>query len=100
MITLLKHAHSQVNTNGQGNQKLTSWTQSRIPLHFYKLGLKKEASDDVASEALKFLIHFVGDMHQPLHLTGRDRGGNSISVLFDRRHTSKSIHDCCPAPLI
>ncbi|CAA7267233.1 unnamed protein product [Cyclocybe aegerita] len=47
-----------------------------------------ESSDDVASEALKFLIHFVGDMHQPLHLTGRDRGGNSVKVLFDRRHTN------------
>jgi len=47
-----------------------------------------DASDAVATEAVKFLIHFVGDMHQPLHLTGRDRGGNSISVLFDRRHTN------------
>ena len=48
----------------------------------------EDVDDSVASEALKFLIHFVGDMHQPLHLTGRDRGGNSIPVLFDRRHTS------------
>jgi S1/P1 Nuclease len=29
-----------------------------------------------AGEATKFLIHFVGDLHQPLHLTDRDRGGN------------------------
>ncbi|KAF8267980.1 S1/P1 nuclease-domain-containing protein [Lactarius quietus] len=41
-----------------------------------------------AQEALKFLIHFVGDMHQPLHLTGRDRGGNGIKVTFGRRHTN------------
>ncbi|KDR72510.1 hypothetical protein GALMADRAFT_101616 [Galerina marginata CBS 339.88] len=47
-----------------------------------------DASDAVASEALKFLIHFVGDMHQPLHLTGRDRGGNSVKVVFGRRHTN------------
>jgi hypothetical protein len=25
---------------------------------------------------LRFLTHFVGDMHQPLHLCGRDKGGN------------------------
>lgn len=25
---------------------------------------------------LRFLTHFVGDMHQPLHLSGRDKGGN------------------------
>ena len=34
-------------------------------------------------EALMFLVHFVGDLHQPLH-AGRaeDRGGNSIDVTF------------------
>ncbi|KAK0240851.1 phospholipase C/P1 nuclease domain-containing protein [Armillaria nabsnona] len=44
--------------------------------------------DDVANEALKFLVHFVGDMHMPLHLTGRDRGGNSVKVKFDGRQTN------------
>lgn len=30
-------------------------------------------------EALKFIIHFIGDVHQPLHGGfGSDRGGNSI----------------------
>ena len=53
-----------------------------------------DVNDDVASEALKFLIHFVGDMHQPLHLTGRARGGNSIGVVFGRRHTSEPFRDC------
>jgi hypothetical protein len=41
-----------------------------------------------AQEALKFLIHFMGDMHQPLHLTGRDRGANGVKVVFGKRHTS------------
>ncbi|KAF8831603.1 hypothetical protein HHX47_DHR1000556 [Lentinula edodes] len=45
-------------------------------------------SDDTAEEALKFLIHFVGDLHMPLHLTGRDRGGNSVKVRFDGRQTN------------
>jgi S1/P1 Nuclease len=40
-------------------------------------------------EAFKFLVHFVGDMHQPLHLTGRARGGNSIKVHFGRKLSSK-----------
>ncbi|KAH9959449.1 phospholipase C/P1 nuclease domain-containing protein [Russula dissimulans] len=43
---------------------------------------------ELAQEALKFLIHFVGDMHQPLHLSGRDRGGNSDKVHWDRRVTN------------
>ncbi|KAF8801068.1 phospholipase C/P1 nuclease [Phlegmacium glaucopus] len=50
--------------------------------------VKHDASDATADEALKFLVHFVGDLHQPLHLTGRDRGGNSVKVLWDRRHTN------------
>ncbi|KAJ8489441.1 hypothetical protein ONZ45_g13589 [Pleurotus djamor] len=41
-----------------------------------------------ANEALKFLVHFLGDMHMPLHLTGRDRGGNSVKVAFDGRQTN------------
>ncbi|KAH9166499.1 phospholipase C/P1 nuclease [Lactarius sanguifluus] len=45
-------------------------------------------ADERASEALKFLIHFVGDMHQPLHLTGRDRGANGVKVSFNGRNTS------------
>jgi hypothetical protein len=42
------------------------------------------------AEALKFLVHFVGDMHQPLHsierkdpVTGHgDAGGNGVHVTF------------------
>jgi hypothetical protein len=52
------------------------------------LGANAGGTTGLAVEALKFLIHFAGDMHQPLHLTGRDRGGNSDKVTFDGRTTS------------
>lgn len=32
--------------------------------------------------ALKFLVHFIGDIHQPFHAVGDDRGGNGVSVQF------------------
>ncbi|KAF8624988.1 hypothetical protein AX15_005620 [Amanita polypyramis BW_CC] len=52
-------------------------------------GITVTAKDtEVANEALKFLIHFMGDMHQPLHLAGRDRGGNGDKVVFDGRQTN------------
>ncbi len=37
-------------------------------------------------DALRFLVHFIVDLHQPLHV-GRagDRGGNRIDVRLDRR---------------
>lgn len=53
------------------------------------------------SEALKFVNHFVGDLHQPLH-AGRphDRGGNEVHVSFfgdagsaDRRMNLHGIWD-------
>ena len=30
--------------------------------------------------ALKFIVHFIGDLHQPLHATGVAAGGNTIKV--------------------
>lgn len=42
-----------------------------------------QASRQLKQEALKFLVHFVGDVHQPLHVGRRaDRGGNSIEVFW------------------
>jgi hypothetical protein len=37
-------------------------------------------------DALKFLVHFVGDVHQPLHASPRnDKGGNDFQVNLDGR---------------
>ncbi len=41
------------------------------------------------SEALKFVIHLVGDMHAPLHVGDRgDRGGNDLMVTWQGRRTN------------
>lgn len=32
------------------------------------------------AEALSFLVHLMGDLHQPLHVGGTDQGGNLVSV--------------------
>jgi S1/P1 Nuclease len=44
------------------------------------------ASPQARAEALRYIIHFVGDLHQPLHTTTNDdRGGNCVPVrFFDR----------------
>lgn len=41
------------------------------------------ASDAARTEALRFLVHFIADIHQPLHV-GRadDRGGNRVTIRF------------------
>lgn len=38
--------------------------------------------------SLKFLVHFLGDIHQPLHTEDLLRGGNGIEVAFDGHHTN------------
>jgi hypothetical protein len=51
------------------------------------------------AEALMFLIHFVGDLHQPLHAADNaDRGGNCVAVaIFDKKpETSGSTQSYRP----
>jgi hypothetical protein len=48
---------------------------------FAKVLADRNASHDERVEALKFLVHFVGDVHQPLHAIAEARGGNDVHVL-------------------
>lgn len=42
--------------------------------------------DAVRAQALKFLVHLVGDAHQPLHAGyARDKGGNTVQLQVDGR---------------
>ena len=41
-----------------------------------------EATGERQALALKFLIHFVADLHQPFHAVSEARGGNQIRVTF------------------
>ncbi|MGA2511269.1 MAG: S1/P1 nuclease [Candidatus Acidiferrales bacterium] len=42
-----------------------------------------KAAPQARADALRFLIHFVGDIHQPLHsTTNNDLGGNCVPVAF------------------
>ncbi|MDE1981816.1 MAG: S1/P1 Nuclease [Betaproteobacteria bacterium] len=46
-----------------------------------------------AQRALKFLIHFVGDLHQPLHaIDDHDRGGNQKRVTLAGAHAGTLHH--------
>lgn len=39
-------------------------------------------------QSLRFMLHFFGDAHQPLHAEALARGGNDIPVAFDGVHTN------------
>jgi hypothetical protein len=54
---------------------------------------------DQKAEALKFIVHFVGDAHQPFHVSRKeDKGGNTIQVQFDGKGTN--LHSLWDSGLI
>ena len=54
-----------------------------------------QATRPAKQEALRFVVHFVGDVHQPLHVGRRaDRGGNTVEVtLFGEATNLHSVWD-------
>lgn len=65
--------------------------------------LKTSADKNAQAQALRFIIHFVGDIHQPLHCATRvtsanptgDRGGNLVSIKIpgtDGRLKTTNLH--------
>ena len=56
---------------------------------FSKVLKNKSASKIEKQNALKFLVHLIGDIHQPLHVgNGKDRGGNSVKVKWFNEPTN------------
>jgi hypothetical protein len=57
-------------------------------------------NDDEKRNALKFITHFVGDLHQPLHTVKEFTGGNDFKVTINfcglNDHISSS-HPCSPS---
>lgn len=49
------------------------------------------------SDALKYIVHFFGDITQPLHCSSYERGGNQIEVRCQNRrrnfHSVSSLFD-------
>jgi len=49
----------------------------------------RRLDDGARREALRFLIHFAADVHQPLHAEDNDdRGGNQIRVMIGRKRAT------------
>jgi hypothetical protein len=43
--------------------------------------------------AFKFLLHFVGDIHQPLHAAdNHDRGANSVQIIYGNHTVAENLH--------
>src|SRR5262245_2559055 len=60
---------------------------------FTKILGDRSAPIDTRREALKYLVHFVGDLHQPLHTVKDFLGGNQFEVRFFVDPRKKTIED-------
>ena len=60
--------------------------------------LKDKKADPLKrAEAVRYIIHFVGDLHQPLHaITNADQGGNCVPVNYFRRRARMHGHSFAP----
>lgn len=62
---------------------LTEPTDVRDAISFCKEKLESGISDSEKLTWLKFLVHFVGDLHQPMHVGNpEDRGGNLTKITY------------------
>lgn len=64
-----------------------------------QLAILKDKNADGAkqAEALRYIIHFAGDLHQPLHtITNADEGGNCVPVKYLRRSPHEHNHSYSP----
>ena len=64
--------------------------------HDFAVLASPDATDEEKLAALKFLGHWVGDIHQPLHAASQDdRGGNHIRTLGSSCESLHTLWDSC-----
>jgi hypothetical protein len=64
------------------NSAADKWRDCAVDRIVYNAARLADSTLDRADRAvaLKFLVHLVGDLHQPFHALGVERGGNGIAV--------------------
>jgi len=62
--------------------------------HFANIVADSSKTDDQRQLALAYLLHFVGDIHQPMHCVDRDgdRGGNARLVFYRDWPRATNLH--------
>ncbi|HEY2323478.1 MAG TPA: S1/P1 nuclease [Thermoanaerobaculia bacterium] len=70
-------------------------------IDFHTTALAHATNDQSRAEALLFLGHWLGDLHQPLHISYQDdQGGNLIKPIDGGLYTSKSLHSVWDSGII
>ncbi|KAF9974586.1 hypothetical protein BGZ73_001984 [Actinomortierella ambigua] len=67
-------------------------------LHYKNNPPTTETDRAQREDALRFFVHFMGDIHQPLHTSGKDRGGNDALARWGK--TKTNLHSIWDTQLI
>jgi hypothetical protein len=82
--------------NATGIRDIDGGKNVVVKLDFFKKEMTDNPDKTKQQHALRFVVHFAGDMHQPLHCAVRDndRGGNKVHVHYpgDTHHTFSLHH--------
>ena len=66
-----------------------------------QLAILRDKSATDRSRALRYVIHMVGDLHQPLHVSDNgDRGGNCVPLRFGASPGATNLHTLWDSGLI
>lgn len=92
--------------SGYNFEQFAAAVQGMKTPNVYNMLLKSEndLKSDTTSQhnrviALKFVVHLIGDMHQPMHVShGSDQGGNLIQVTFNNEQVN--LHSLWDSRLI
>jgi hypothetical protein len=92
---------------GLNYEQFAAAVNNMPPDNGYKamLGCEKILADPRSTQsqktsALKYLVHFVGDLHQPMHVShAEDKGGNAIAINF-LNSSSDNLHSLWDSGLI
>ena len=72
----------------------------QIPRHFAILADTTRTKED-RQQALRFLIHMVGDIHQPLHAADdNDLGGNRKPILMPGANLPRNLHTAWDSDIV
>ena len=67
--------------------------------HFTNVLKSKTSTIEEKRLALRFVVHIIGDLHQPLHAgNGTDRGGNDVKVRFFWQNSN--LHRVCDSQML
>lgn len=94
----INYADSSCSYNAKRDCKDGKCVVAAIDHYAAILGDRKRSKSERA-QALRFVVHFVGDAHQPLHAGYRkDAGGNNYQIQFNGKGTN--LHSIWDSPVL